>query len=435
MSKVRGKRSCDKTFLFAHLVATLFLILLNLTYPVYVPFVDDWLLINWITGEEPVNVLSSFELVNGHQIFIPKMLMALITTNLSLTLPAISILFILIGSLAYYLISLPLIDGFQKNRKTLLLLPFLFLNLRQLQNYSMPICFQWMVSILAIAIFYYSYLYIGRRKLARSFLGLSIVAAPFTSGFGLVVTISFFIYMVFDAITGIRRLKSFDKLIFISLNVFSVYAAYFLPSNSASESSNESPLSPSDLPKILSFIPALAGQMFVPNIEIFEFKIFLISASLLGTLLILFAFKQIREFLYRTDSSGNLQPLVYLSILGLSAIGLISVSRGLNSNISSSLEPRYSTGVILLVVPFIINLLNSKARISLLRVPLHIVLIFSLFTSSILVGGYDRHSRLELQARFFSCNGQEVYKVKDVLSARENCKNLLAEPKLRLLGS
>lgn len=428
------KRSWESAFLWAHLAATLFLILINLTFPVYVPFVDDWLLINWATGEAPLNASGSFELVNGHQIFIPKLILALISANLSLSLPVMSIIFILIGSLAFYLISLPLIDSVQKKDKYFLLIPFLFLNLRQLQNYSMLICFQWMVSILAIAVFYYSYLQIGKKKLARYFLGLSLVAAPFTSGFGLVVSVCLFLYIVFDAITGNRRLNDFEVFIFTTLNVLSLYSAYIWPPNSGSESSAGSSFYPSDLLKILGFVPALTGQMFLPNVEVFQFRIFLLSASVLGIFLLLLAFKQIREYFYHTDLTQNLQPVVYLSILGLSAIALISVSRGLNTDISSSLEPRYSTGVILFVVPAIITLLNSKVRISLLRVPLHTILILSLFTSSILVGTYDRHSRLELQSKFSSCNGKEIYKLKEVLSAKEICKNLLAEPKLRHLA-
>jgi hypothetical protein len=373
--------------------------------PIVFPFVDDWIVIKWNSGDENLFELHSIQVVNGHQIFLSKALFILLSFISAYNIQLISFSSIILGYTGIILLIKSQIRyvGNSTNKYFVFSIIVISMTYKQLQNFFMPICNQWMIAVFFIGMYYWL-------KQQNNSTGkilatcLIILAAPISTGLGLILPIVEVIENVYRFKTKQSDyVKSNKHVLCTAISFISIIFFLFVPhlnmGDASGVNSNTNYLTSATnlfhLPyKSVLFTLSLIGNIFVPASR-FEPALPIISGALfmlITCVLLWLGRKKIRIddiFLNKSCVLG-----------GIAFLGIMYLSRFSEDNhaITAVAAPRYVTGSMIFVIGLlgIIQKINSK---NLFKI---ILLICSLFAfSSGLKTGLEWHSTRYGQASYF----------------------------------
>jgi len=373
--------------------------------PIIFPFVDDWLVIQWNSGNETLFDIHSIQLVNGHQIFLSKTLFILLSFISPYNIQLISFSSIVLGYTGIVLLIKSQIKyvGDSANRYFIISTIVISLTYKQMQNFFMPICNQWMVAIFFIGMYYWLKQQnnsIGK-ILALCFI---ILAAPISTGLGLIIPTVEIIENVYRFIVKRKNYVIENIYIlctassFISI-VFFILVPYLTMNDASGLNYDKNYLTsvinlfyfPFDS---ILFTLTLIGNIFVPASR-FEPALPIIF----GALFIIITFrllwqgrKKIRIDDIFLNKSCALGGIIFLGIVYLSRFS------GNDHSISSVAAPRYVTGSMIFVIGLlgIIQKINSK---NLFKIILLISCLLVFFSG--LKTGLEWHSSRYSQSSYF----------------------------------
>jgi hypothetical protein len=243
------------------------------------------------------------------------------------------------------------------------------MNLNQYQNFTMPICWIW---ILSTILFMFSYLLFinSAKRINRLTLILILFVAPYVFIMGFIIPLTIFIASVFSiVIKGFRK----HSAIFLVAALLS-FALNYLVSIKASEvtygrldglgSISDNPLN------AFMFIIASFGSPFTPASQ-FALPISIIFGLLVAILLYMTVRK---HHLLQLLTNGDI--LIYGALFhGLQLLGRFDGSVSSIANVSS---PRYTSGSMILLVGIFLKLMNNPQSKQLIYVSVVLVLIMSI---------------------------------------------------------
>jgi hypothetical protein len=357
------------------IVPLIFLLSLVFAKPVTSPFVDDWTLIPWLLNEKKLDFDSIFSLINGHQYAVMKLFLWGYGNIIGVHLFPI----LLLGIVATFLSMIGALNllpySMKMNFSSLVIGSYFVLTLfsfRQMQNIFMIICIPWVLSLLMIVRF----ANLMRQTISNLSLNKMIayaVVASFTSGLGLILCIySILLFAILP-----MSLKS--RLIRLTILAFSIFFSFILPQlDWVIKTPSQPTSSPIEVLKIFlgapiesgKFIAVLIAQPQIPwNLSYMNFGVVLGSGILVVA--IIFSIKQITGSGFRQFIQSN--PLL---LIGFMYVAILYSSRFRALGAIGALEPRYTTGSIILLIGtllLIVNQIDYKSKL------LTVCLLFSLF--------------------------------------------------------
>lgn len=334
-------------------------------YPIQFPFVDDWRLVPYGTGDVPLTFASLFAVLNGHQHLFIKLFCYVAAQLAHFSFPGMAYVGTLCGVLGFAFI----VATMQARRPrsfwiTLGALLFL-LNLKQMQNFFLLICLPWMFALLFMGLFLYLYnrfytqvsgaLVAPRHKLLLVTLCLLVLGAPFTTGMGLIVPL---FCAAFTLLAGFRRQGSW--LLFITSGV-SIAVSMVMPKILAPVYNlGDVPLSKEvgyvlGHPfQALQMLLGLIGQPWFPWLESTLGAAIATGALGLGLLfgLGIYAWRKsalVDRRMRAADLVLDTAPLWFAFLF----MGLAVLARTRELGLVGALEPRYTTGAVLFWVGLI----------------------------------------------------------------------------------
>ncbi|MBL7555563.1 MAG: hypothetical protein JNM24_07050 [Bdellovibrionaceae bacterium] len=395
--------------LIIHVLVSLCILNLFFTKPIAVPFVDDWILMPWATGQVDYTWNNFWQMMNGHQHNLMKLYTILMAQWFSLSLPLSSIIQLAIGSAGFFIISWSQIKDVDipdwAKIATMAGFSFIGLSWRQMQNFFMLICLPWMLAILFIGCYFYIKNRNGKNK--TWLLSLIILLSPMSFALGLIVPLSQIAESAFNFARNRFKFQKID-IYFGTLSLFSIFLSFGYPTLTGNViAQNHSPLAgnsvfsifeyPLDFPK---FILLAIGQPFVvwfSTAADLGIAIGAVIAVLLSG--VVFYYRKNTDFIFQNKTS-LLAGSIFLLMFYAARYKLVGVA--------GAIEPRYSTASLVFLIGALATILKLMSRKTVFSL---VILIIGGFVQwrGLLVGEsyYDTRYRqgIEIQ-ECFKNNGQ-----------------------------
>jgi hypothetical protein len=350
------------------ILITLAVIIHMISSPVKVPFVDDWLLIPWGTGQAPKDWAHFWQMVNGHQHNLIKIYVIFLGKFLALNLVTSAVLGTCLGSFGYFLMLWSQVKNLTLSRRQFYLsfagLSLVLMTWRQMQNFFMIICLPWMMAVFVIGVWLWfkNSKYAGLEKW-RWLSIFWILISPMTNALGLVVPLSECVEVTIrlwtDRKLGLRPLVLNVSLGLISL--YSVYLSFLYPVWSPSVAkplafTTGQGLMPFLLENVwdsLCFVLLAAGQPFV-----FRSPRSMVSGEVIGALLIILALAALS---LRRNRGLIKETLMNKSTLiaGFIFLGIFLAARIRELGVLGAIEPRYTSASVVFSVGVFVLLLKA----------------------------------------------------------------------------
>lgn len=408
--------------IFIHVLISLSILKLFISKPIDVPFVDDWILIPWATGQVDYTWNNFWQMMNGHQHNLMKLYTILFANVFSLNLPLSSVVQLFIGSTGFFLIGWSQIKDIQMStwQKVVSMagLSLIGLTWRQMQNFFMLICLPWMLAILLIGL----YLYLKNTESKKKNLLLSIVIflSPMTFALGLIVPLSQIVESGVNTLKNKFKVAKMD-LYFGLLSLFSIFISFAYPTFTGNViSQNHSPLvgnsmfsileSPIDFPK---FIFLAVGQPFVV-----WFSTAADLGMFIGALILVTAFGCI--FFFRRKSEFILQNKTSLLAGGI-FLFMFYAARYKLVGVIGAIEPRYSTASIVFLIGALVTFLNLIPRKTIVAVAI------------LLIGGFVHWRGFVVGESYYDTRLQQSKDVKECFAKNEDLAIDMSNPCVKLL--
>ena len=339
-----------------------------LSNPVKVPFVDDWLLIPWGTGQAPKDWAHLWQMVNGHQHNLIKIYIMFLGKFLALNLVTSAVLGTCLGSCGYFLMLWSQLKSLELSRKQFYLsfagLSLVLMTWRQMQNFFMIICLPWMMAVFVIGV--WIWFKNSKHSDVSKWRWLSLIwilISPMTNALGLVVPLSEFVEVAFRTIAD-KKLGLRPLVLNLSLGVmslFSVYLSFLYPVWSPSVAkplafTTGQGLIPYLLENVgdaICFIGLAAGQPFV-----FRSQRSMLSGEFIGALLIILSVVALslkRNRILLRDTLRNKNTL----ISGVIFLGIFLAARIRELGVLGAIEPRYTSASVVFSVGVFVVLLRA----------------------------------------------------------------------------
>lgn len=350
--------------------------------PILFPFADDWLVIGWNYSEKSLVDINSLQLINGHQIFLSKVLIHVLGLISASDIQLISLVTVIMGLIGIFCLvqSQIVFLGEKTNIVFVFSAIIIAANYKQMQNFFMPICNGWMMAIFFIGIYYW--LKQKQDFRAKKYLtGTTIILAPLTIGLGIIIPIIEIVEISYKAVLRERFNSVLKKNLFtLVTSVFSLIFFLLIPLLQLGDGSGF--ISNRNLGNIfnlieypggsLMFLFTLIGNIFVPASR-FDPIIPAVAGGLFLTISVLLLRRNYSKikiddiFLNRNCTLGG---VIFLFILFFFRYS------GKPSEIQVVAAPRYVTGSLI----FIIGILGLIQKISDKR---KVISLFLLITSSL----------------------------------------------------
>jgi hypothetical protein len=326
------------------------------------PFVDDWVLLEWLLGTEELSIRSLFSQINGHQHVIIKIMLFSYGRIFGESLFGFSLISLALGILGFGLILYTKLAGKFSNIFTFALFycsAFAILATpRQLQNYFLPICAPWMLSIFFIGLYIYS----GDRQSKKFWKRIKMVClflAPFSNGLGLVVPIYELISRTFRYLSNGKKGIDVSSTVAITAilisNVLPRISIWFDSPGSAGSFSASFTAIYTDPIDAFKFLLLALAQPFLswhgPNIELG------LALGGLELLAIVFLLRPKKGVKIRDHLDGVLKNECLM--IGIIFVVIFLISRFGELGVLGSVEPRYTTGIVILIIGIVLEYLKS----------------------------------------------------------------------------
>jgi hypothetical protein len=168
----------------------MYLILLG-TRPIKYFFVDDWAIFQDFSSDQIGLNSENLKPYNGHSLLVTRFIYIIITNKLHLSISTFSILLFLSYLASLIFLAWNISRKFINSNLTFAGIILIGINLNQYQNFTMPICWSWIITLTLV---YASYLLALRPLDFKSILGLSAITliAPLILSLGFIIPIVLF---------------------------------------------------------------------------------------------------------------------------------------------------------------------------------------------------------------------------------------------------
>ncbi len=331
--------------------------------PILYPFVDDWVLAPWLLGNVDMTANSLLQMVNGHQHFLIKLMLYFHGAIFGTSLEVISILVVLLSILTFAQLTFLTLNRILFEGKVTLMAASLGVTLilftpRQFQNFFLIICAPWIISLFLISTFLYAN---SQRdmKYRKPIMLICLGLAPFSNGLGL--ALSMYVIAKSTSFLFQKRSSRFEivLMIFSSASIFlsqivpRIALLFPSPTSDSPDLESEIKFVLENPIQALKFIFVSFSNPVVPWST--DFLNLSIGVGFFIGVLILVIFMMsntsLANWLFEENQMLTIGVLFSLSLLlsRFSALGVIG-----------AIEPRYTTGSILVIAGAIRLMLQFK---------------------------------------------------------------------------
>lgn len=310
-------------------------------HPINHLFVDDWIILKDFSLNNYGFNASNLTSYNGHPLFFSRILFFFVTETLRLNISTIAFVFFALYTLLLYFFSFKITRAMHNKDWIRVGIIIIGLNLNQYQNFVMPICWPWIISLM---IFYVAFLVPINNLHAPNYLFLSflLLISPQIFSLGFILPIGLILTIL---VTATRKKLTMKKIGLMFTSMFSVLLSYFV-SIQGNEDVYEktfgiNPLYDNPL-GALTFILSSLGAPFTPASR-YATTISTVFGILIFTLVLLI---HIRNKQQATSNAKNL--IIYGLIFHL--LQLLARFDGSRDSTNIVNQPRYTTGGLILIM-------------------------------------------------------------------------------------
>ena len=331
--------------------------------PILYPFVDDWVLAPWLLGNVDLTANSLLQMVNGHQHFLIKLMLYFHGAVFGTSLEVISILVVFLSILTFAQLTFLTLNRILFKREVALIVASLGVTLilftpRQFQNFFLIICAPWIISLFLISTF----LYANSKedmKFRKPIMLTCLVLAPFSNGLGLALSM----YVIAKSTSFLLQKRSSQfEIVLMIFSSASIFLSQIVPRIALlfPSSVSDSP----DLESEIKFVLENTIQAFKFIFVSFSNPVVPWSTNYLNVSIGLGFFIGVSILVIYMKSNASLANWLFeenqmLTIGVLFSLSLL-VSRFSALGVIGAIEPRYTTGSILVIAGTIRLLLQFK---------------------------------------------------------------------------
>jgi hypothetical protein len=362
-------------FLLIHAIIIFFYLVNFIANPIRHLFVDDWVIFKDFSLDNYGLNLQNQTSYNGHHLFFTRVLFIFVTEILRLDISTMAFIFFILYVIILYIFAFKITHGFNNRNLARFGIVIIGLNLNQYQNFVMPICWPWIISLI---IFYLAFIILMSEQNIPKYLFLAtlILVSPQIFGLGNILPVSILLISLHSILKDGPTAKKAGLIISSTL---SMVLSYVISAKSSDNTYEQlvgfkslviNPLG------ALKFILSSFGAPFTPASR-YSTYISTICGGLILALLL---------YMVKSALNYGLPQTKILILCGLVFHALQFVARynGTEQSIVIVNQPRYTSGALILIIGLFLASLSrklNKLNVSIVIVMLAIMSISGFKTS------------------------------------------------------
>jgi hypothetical protein len=377
---LRGKISATNynkviLFLLIHPIIIFSYLANFIANPIRHLFVDDWVIFKDFSLDNYGFNSQNQTSYNGHHLFFTRVLFIFVTETLRLDIATMAFILFILYVIILYIFAFKITHNFNNRNLARFGIVIIGLNLNQYQNFVMPICWPWIISLI---IFYLAFIILMSDQNIPKHLVLVtfIMVSPQISGLGNILPIGILLISLHSTLKDGPTGKKVGLIISSALSMISSYGL----TAKSSENTYEQIVGFNSLinnPRgALTFILSSFGAPFAPASR-YSTYISTICGGLILALLL---------YVFRSSIIYGLPQTKILILCGLVFHALQFAARynGSEQSIVIVNQPRYTSGALILIIGLFLASLSrnlNKFNVSVVFVMLAIMSISGFKTS------------------------------------------------------
>jgi len=361
--------------LLIHAIIIFFYLVNFIANPIRHLFVDDWVIFKDFSLDNYGLNLQNQTSYNGHHLFFTRVLFIFVTEILRLDISTMAFIFFILYVIILYIFAFKITHGFNNRNLARFGIVIIGLNLNQYQNFVMPICWPWIISLI---IFYLAFIILMSEQNIPKYLFLAtlILVSPQIFGLGNILPVSILLISLQSILKDGPTAKKAGLIISSTL---SMVLSYVISAKSSDNTYEQlvgfkslviNPLG------ALKFILSSFGAPFTPASR-YSTYISTICGGLILALLL---------YMFKSALIYGLPQTKILILCGLVFHALQFVARynGTEQSIVIVNQPRYTSGALILIIGLFLASLSrklNKLNVSIVIVMLAIMSISGFKTS------------------------------------------------------
>jgi len=361
--------------LLIHAIIIFFYLVNFIANPIRHLFVDDWVIFKDFSLDNYGLNLQNQTSYNGHHLFFTRVLFIFVTEILRLDISTMAFIFFILYVIILYIFAFKITHGFNNRNLARFGIVIIGLNLNQYQNFVMPICWPWIISLI---IFYLAFIILMSEQNIPKYLFLAtlILVSPQIFGLGNILPVSILLISLHSILKDGPTAKKAGLIISSTL---SMVLSYVISAKSSDNTYEQlvgfkslviNPLG------ALKFILSSFGAPFTPASR-YSTYISTICGGLILALLL---------YMFKSALIYGLPQTKILILCGLVFHALQFVARynGTEQSIVIVNQPRYTSGALILIIGLFLASLSrklNKLNVSIVIVMLAIMSISGFKTS------------------------------------------------------
>ena len=358
-----------------HAIIIFFYLVNFIANPIRHLFVDDWVIFKDFSLDNYGLNLQNQTSYNGHHLFFTRVLFIFVTEILRLDISTMAFIFFILYVIILYIFAFKITHGFNNRNLARFGIVIIGLNLNQYQNFVMPICWPWIISLI---IFYLAFIILMSEQNIPKYLFLAtlILVSPQIFGLGNILPVSILLISLHSILKDGPTAKKAGLIISSTL---SMVLSYVISAKSSDNTYEQlvgfkslviNPLG------ALKFILSSFGAPFTPASR-YSTYISTICGGLILALLL---------YMFKSALIYGLPQTKILILCGLVFHALQFVARynGTEQSIVIVNQPRYTSGALILIIGLFLASLSrklNKLNVSIVIVMLAIMSISGFKTS------------------------------------------------------
>ena len=358
-----------------HAIIIFFYLVNFIANPIRHLFVDDWVIFKDFSLDNYGLNLQNQTSYNGHHLFFTRVLFIFVTEILRLDISTMAFIFFILYVIILYIFAFKITHGFNNRNLARFGIVIIGLNLNQYQNFVMPICWPWIISLI---IFYLAFIILMSEQNIPKYLFLAtlILVSPQIFGLGNILPVSILLISLQSILKDGPTAKKAGLIISSTL---SMVLSYVISAKSSDNTYEQlvgfkslviNPLG------ALKFILSSFGAPFTPASR-YSTYISTICGGLILALLL---------YMFKSALIYGLPQTKILILCGLVFHALQFVARynGTEQSIVIVNQPRYTSGALILIIGLFLASLSrklNKLNVSIVIVMLAIMSISGFKTS------------------------------------------------------
>ena len=315
---------------------------MNLSFhPINHLFVDDWIIFKDFSlnnsGFNAVNLTS----YNGNPLFFSRLLFIFVTDTLGLAISTMAFILFGVYTIVLYFFATIITNDLPNKYWARTGIMVIGLNLNQYQNFVMPICWPWIISLI---IFYMAYLLsINHGNVVKYFsFSFLILVAPQIFSLGFILPIG---VLLINLALILDKDISVKKISLISLSLISIFLSFYISIGVNKDEYEKTlgiyPLIANPL-RAFTFLLSSIGAPFTPASR--YSTVISITFGVLIFILVMLTLKK-----RKAKGLSNAKNLIWYGLI-FHALQLIARFDGSQESVNVVNQPRYTTGALILLL-------------------------------------------------------------------------------------